>query len=317
MPIRVPKDLPAGEALGRENVFVITGDRAAHQDIRPLKVAIVNLMPTTIDTEIQLLRLLGNTPLQVDLTLLHMGSHESKNAPPGHLEKFYVGAGKVLHERFDGLIITGAPVETLDFEEVDYWDELARVIDYSAANVFSTLHICWGAQAGLYRRYGIGKVPLAKKLFGVFPHDLTEGERRRPLFRGFDDEFLAPQSRHTESDRKAARACPSLTIGSETEETGLFIASARNCREIYVTGHLEYDPLTLDREYRRDLSRGLPIEPPRNYYPGDDPAQTPVVRWRAHAHLFFSNWLNFVYQETPYDLGELSADYSWTYPDPA
>ena len=305
MPIRIPKALPAYDALGKENVFVITEDRAAHQDIRPLEVAIVNLMPTTIDTEVQLLRLLGNTPLQVNITLLHMGTHESKNAPPGHLEKFYISTNKALHRRFDGLIITGAPVETLDFEDVDYWNELTQLIDYSAGNVFSTLHICWGAQAGLYRRYGIGKIPLSKKLFGIFPHGLSEGERLTPLFRGFDDEFLAPQSRHTESDREALNACKSLNIVSETEETGLFICSARECREIYITGHLEYDPLTMDREYRRDLSRCLTIETPRNYYPDNDPEKSPLVRWRAHAHLFFSNWLNFVYQETPYDLVDL------------
>ncbi|MCL1814861.1 MAG: homoserine O-succinyltransferase [Treponema sp.] len=305
MPIRIPKALPAFDALVKENVFVMTADRAAHQDIRPLEVAIVNLMPTTVDTEIQLLRLLGNTPLQVNITLLSMGSHTSKNAPPGHLEKFYVTSKKAMHRRFDGLIITGAPVETLTFEDVDYWDELAQVIDYSAVHVFSTLHICWGTQAGLYRRYGIGKVPLEKKLFGIFPHGLSEGERHTSLFRGFDDEFLAPQSRHTESDRRALKNCGALRVVSETEETGLFIAIARNCREIYVTGHLEYDPLTLDREYRRDLNKGLNIDVPRNYYPGGDPAQDPLVRWRAHAHLFFSNWLNFVYQGTPYDLGEL------------
>jgi homoserine O-succinyltransferase len=269
-------------------------------------------MPTTIDTEIQLLRLLGNSPLQVNITLLNMGSHESKNAPPGHLEKFYLSAGKALHRRFDGLIITGAPVETLDFEDVDYWSELVELIDYSGSNVFSVLHICWGAQAGLYRHYGIGKIPLSKKLFGIFPHGLSEGSRNVPLFRGFDDEFLAPQSRHTESDTKAIKACPELNIVSETEETGIFISSARNFREIYVTGHLEYDPLTLDREYRRDLSRNLPIEIPKNYYPGDDPARAPLVRWRAHAHLFFSNWLNFVYQETPYDLGELSESFAFS-----
>jgi homoserine O-succinyltransferase len=305
MPIRIPRTLPAYDVLGKENVFVMAEDRASHQDIRPLQVAIVNLMPTTVDTEIQLLRLLGNTPLQVDITLLNMGSHESKNAPPGHLEKFYVSSVNALHRRFDGLIITGAPVETLDFEQVDYWDELAQVIDYSADNVFSTLHICWGAQAGLYRRYGIGKVPLAKKLFGIFPHGLSESERHTPLFRGFDDEFLAPQSRHTESDRNAVRNCTSLTIESETEETGLVIATARNCREIYVTGHLEYDPLSLDREYRRDLAKGMDIAIPKNYYPDDDLAKEPIVRWRAHAHLFFFNWLNFVYQETPFDLGKL------------
>ena len=305
MPIRIPKALPAYAALGKENVFVMTEDRAAHQDIRPLEVALVNLMPTTVDTELQLFRLLGNTPLQVNITLLNMGSHESKNAPPGHLEKFYISSQKALNRHFDGLIITGAPVETLDFEDVDYWTELAQVIDYSAVNVFSTLHICWGAQAGLYRRYGIGKVPLSKKLFGIFPHTLNESERHSPLFRGFDDEFLAPQSRHTETSLQDVKACKALHIISETEEAGLFIAAARDYREIYVTGHLEYDPLTLDREYRRDLAKGMDIEVPKNYYPGDDPSREPVVRWRAHAHLFFFNWLNFVYQETPYDLGEL------------
>jgi homoserine O-succinyltransferase len=305
MPIKIPRTLPAFETLNEENVFVMTDDRALHQDIRPLRVAIVNLMPTTIDTEIQLLRLLGNSPLQVDITLLHMKTHDSKNAPPGHLEKFYAGPERVFHERFDGLIITGAPVETMEFEDVDYWDELGQVIDYSAKHVFSTLHICWGAQAGLYRRYGIGKQALPKKLFGIFPHGLSERERHTPLFRGFDDEFLAPQSRYTESDRAAINACTALTVESETEETGVFIATARDCREIYVTGHLEYDPLTLDREYRRDLARGLSTEIPQNYYPENNPEKPPIVRWRAHAHLFFDNWLNFVYQETPYDLQEL------------
>jgi homoserine O-succinyltransferase len=303
MPIKIHRDLPAYNALMEERVFVMTDDRAEHQDIRPLQVALVNLMPTTVDTEIQLLRLLGNSPLQVDLTFLRMESHESKNAPPGHLEKFYIDSGRIRGKRFDGLIITGAPVETLSFEEVDYWDELAAVIDYSTDNVFSTLHICWGAQAGLYRRYGIPKQPLEKKLFGIFPHGVSE--QYSPLFRGFDDEFLAPQSRHTASDRDAIAAEPRLTIQSETKETGVFIATAREGREIYVTGHLEYDPLTLDREYRRDMAKNLPIEIPKNYYPGNDPAKAPIVRWRAHAHLFFSNWLNYVYQETPYDLAQL------------
>jgi homoserine O-succinyltransferase len=284
----------------------MTDDRAEHQDIRPLKVGILNLMPTTVDTEIQLLRLLGNSPLQVDISFLRMGSHESRNAPPGHLERFYLSSRKIIRDqvRFDGLIITGAPVETLPFEEVDYWDELAAVLDYSRARVWSTLHICWGAQAGLYHRYGVPKRELSKKLFGVFPHAVSE--RHTTLFRGFDDEFLAPQSRYTESDRHAIAAVPELSIESETGEAGVFIVTAREGREIYVTGHLEYDPLTLDREYRRDLDRGLPIAIPRNYYPGDDASQPPIVRWRAHAHLFFSNWLNYVYQETPYDLGELS-----------
>jgi homoserine O-succinyltransferase len=305
MPIRIPKALPAYEALGNENVFVMTDDRAEHQDIRPLQVAIVNLMPTKVVTEIQLLRLLGNSPLQVDITFLRMGSHDSRNAPPGHLEKFYISAKEIVRRnmRFDGLIITGAPVETLPFEEVDYWDELAAVIDYSVKNVWSVLHICWGAQAGLYRRYGVQKKLLPEKLFGIFPHQVNE--RRLPLFRGFDDEFLAPQSRHTTCDRDAVAACPALRIQSETGETGIFIATAREGREIYVTGHLEYDPLTLDREYRRDLDKGLPIAIPKNYYPGDDPSRAPLVRWRAHAHLFFSNWLNYVYQETPFNLEDL------------
>ncbi|MCL2269748.1 MAG: homoserine O-succinyltransferase [Treponema sp.] len=305
MPIKIPKTLPAYEALLRERVFVITDDRARQQDIRPLRVGIVNLMPTTVDTEIQLLRLLGNSPLQVDITFLRMGSHESRNAPPGHLNKFYISSEEIisLNVRFDGLIITGAPVETLPFEEVDYWSELADVIDYSDKRVFSTLHICWGAQAGLYRRYNIPKKPLEKKLFGVFPHGVNE--HYHALFRGFDDEFLAPQSRHTASDRNAIAAEPRLTIQSETAEAGIFIATAREGREIYVSGHLEYDPLTLDREYRRDLDKGLPIEPPKNYYPDNDPSKTPVVRWRAHANLFFDNWLNYVYQETPYDLDTL------------
>jgi len=307
MPIKISRDLPAYNALMDEHVFVMTDDRAESQDIRPLKVAIVNLMPTTLDTEIQLLRLLGNTPLQVDISFLRMGSHESKNAPPGHLEKFYYSASDIMKEglRFDGFIITGAPVETLPFEQVDYWNELAAVIDYTEANVFSTLHICWGAQAALYKRYGIQKHGLPKKLFGIFPHGVNE--RFSTLFRGFDDEFLAPQSRHTACDRDAIAAEKALTIQSETEETGIFIVTAREGREIYVTGHLEYDPLTLDREYRRDVSRGLTIEIPKNYYPDDDPSKTPIVRWRAHAHLFFSNWLNYVYQETPYDLEKLTS----------
>jgi homoserine O-succinyltransferase len=306
MPIKIPKTLPAYEALSHERVFVMTDDRAEHQDIRPLKVAIINLMPTTVDTEIQLLRLLGNSPLQVDITLLRMGSHESKNAPPGHLEKFYISAEEIIamNIRFDGFIITGAPVETLPFEEVDYWNELAQLIDYSAVKVFSTMHICWGAQAGLYRHYNIPKKPLDKKLFGIFPHAVHE--QYHVLFRGFDDEFLAPQSRHTAIDRDAIAAEPRLTIQSETDETGIFIVTAREGREVYVTGHLEYDPLTLDREYRRDLAKGLSIDPPQNYYPDNDPSKVPVVRWRAHANLFFDNWLNYVYQETPFDLNKLN-----------
>jgi len=313
MPIKIPKELPAYDTLSKEKVFVITEDRAESQDIRPLRVGIINLMPTTIDTEIQLLRLLGNSPLQVDITFLNMGSHRSKNAPPGHLEKFYINSKEIVAKkvRFDGLIITGAPVETLPFEEVDYWDELVKVIDYSEKNVFSCLHICWGAQAGLYRRYGIPKHPLKKKLFGVFPHTVKEQNEEAvnhvcALFRGFDDEFLAPQSRHTASDRDAIASESLLTIQSETKEAGVFITTARGAREIYISGHLEYDPLTLDREYRRDISKNLAIDIPKNYYPGNDPSKKPVVRWRAHANLFFDNWLNYVYQETPFNLNNLN-----------
>jgi len=305
MPIKIAKDLPAYNALQGERVFVMDKERADRQDIRPLKVAIVNLMPTTLDTEMQLLRLLGNTPLQVDMSFLHMGSHESRNAPPGHLEKFYSSADEIMRQgqKFDGFIISGAPVETIPFEEVDYWKEFSALVDYTQSQVWSTMHICWGAQAALYRRYGIGKRPLPEKLSGIFPHAVHE--RFSPLFRGFDDEFLAPQSRHTECDRDAIAAKSELTIQSETEESGVFIVTAREGREIYVTGHLEYDPLTLDREYRRDLGKGLPIAIPKNYYPDNDPDQKPLVRWRAHAHLFFSNWLNYVYQETPYNLEDL------------
>jgi homoserine O-succinyltransferase len=307
MPVIIPKELPAFNALSNERVFVMTNEHAEQQDIRALRIGIVNLMPTTIDTEIQLLRLLGNSPLQVDITFLNMGSHKSKNAPPGDLEKFYISAEEIvaMKIRFDGLIITGAPVETLSFDQVDYWDELVKIIDYSENNVFSVLHICWGAQAGLYRRYNIPKKPLGNKLFGIFPH--TVNEHLHVLFRGFDDIFLAPQSRHTELDRDAIIAEKRLTIQSETPETGIFIVTARNGREIYVSGHLEYDPLTLDREYRRDITKGLEIDVPKNYYPDDDPSKTPLVRWRAHAHLFFTNWLNYVYQGTPYNLDDLAS----------
>ncbi|MDR2481244.1 MAG: homoserine O-succinyltransferase [Spirochaetaceae bacterium] len=303
MPIKIPKTLPAYEALTGENVFVMTEERAKKQDIRPLKVIIANLMPTTVDTEIQLLRLLGNSPLQVDITLLRMGSHESRNAPPGHLERFYVSSKKAMKERYDGLIITGAPVETLAFEDVDYWEELAGVMAYSRDNVFSTMHICWGAQAGLYYHYGVPKILLPHKLFGVFAHNIND--RNTPLFRGFDDIFLAPQSRHTESSPSVIRAVGALAARSATPCGSPFIITARGEREIYVTGHLEYDVLTLDKEYRRDLSLGKPINVPQNYYTGDDPSRQPVVRWRAHAHLFFLNWLNYIYQETPFDLMEL------------
>jgi homoserine O-succinyltransferase len=303
MPIKIPIELPAFNALIEERVFVITNVRAVHQDIRPLKVAIFNLMPTTTATELQLLRLLGNSPLQVDITLVRMGSHESKNAPPGHLEKFYLDYKKIKDARFDGAIITGAPVETLPFEDVDYWREFTDVMDWATTNVWSTLHICWGAQACLYYKYNIPKRPLSQKLFGVFPYGVNE--QHTPLFRGFDDVFLAPQSRHTESDRASIAAEQRLKIQSESEETGVFIVTSLNDREIFVTGHLEYDRFTMDMEYKRDAAKGLPIAIPKNYYPLDDTQKPPTVQWRAHAHLFFSNWLNFVYQGTPYDLKDL------------
>ncbi|MHB9296637.1 Homoserine O-acetyltransferase [Pillotina sp. SPG140] len=303
MPIKIPKTLPAYRALQTERVFVIPDDRAEHQDIRPLKCAIVNLMPTTIITEIQLLRLLGNSPLQVDITFVRMKSHKVRNAPLEHLERFYMDFEFLKEQRFDCLIITGAPVEQFPFETVDYWQELTTVMDYSVLNVWSTLHICWGAQAGLYYHYGIPKKMLPQKLFGVFPHRIHTPHI--PLFRGFDDEFLAPQSRHTACDREKVIADPRLSIQAETEEAGIFAVTAREGREVYITGHLEYDPLTLDKEYRRDKEKGLPIDIPKNYYPDDDPSKSPIVRWRAHAYLFFSNWLNYVYQETPYNLDEL------------
>jgi homoserine O-succinyltransferase len=260
-------------------------------------------MPTTVDTEIQLLRLLGNSPIQIDISLIRMSSHESRNAPEGHLEKFYVTSREVLHSRFDGLIITGAPVETLSFEEVDYWDELCAVFDWADRNVYSSLHICWGAQAGLYHRYDIPKRDLPKKLFGIFPAAINE--KHIPLFRGFDDEFLAPQSRRTESDHEKIAAHPALTVHSATDQVGAFIVTAKNEREIYVTGHLEYDPFTLDREYKRDVARGEKISPPENYYPNNCPVFPPVVRWRSHAHLFFRNWIGEVYQGTPFNLDDL------------
>lgn len=303
MPIKIPKDLPAYASLTDENVFVMSEDRAGHQDIRPLKVGIVNLMPTTIDTEIQLLRLLGNTPLQVDIVFLRMGTHESHNAPPGHLEKFYMPSRNALKGRFDGLIITGAPVETLRFEEVDYWKELCDIMEFSKHNVFSTMHICWGSQAGLYYHYGIPKVTLNAKFFGVFTHNINE--RRSPLFRGFDDIFPAPQSRHTESSPAAVAKRPELTVQSATPCGSPFIVTAHDGREIYVSGHLEYDIMTLDKEYRRDIALGKSPAIPANYYAGNNPDNSPVVRWRAHAYLFFSNWINYIYQETPFDLDML------------
>jgi len=304
VPIRIPDNLPAAETLTNENIFIMTEDRASHQDIRPLEIVILNLMPTKIVTETQLLRLIGNSPLQVNVTLLRMRSHTSKNTSEEHLATFYKTFDDIREERFDGLIITGAPVEQMDFEEVNYWEELKAIMDWSKHNVFATLHICWAAQAGLYYHYGVPKYPLAQKMFGVFPH--TVNIRNIKLLRGFDDVFFAPHSRHTEIKREDIEKVPELMILSESSEAGVYIVQSRDGRQTFVTGHSEYDPLTLKTEYDRDIGRGLDIQVPRNYYPDDDPQKMPVVRWRGHANLLFCNWLNYyVYQETPYNLNDL------------
>ncbi len=304
MPINISKDLPAYATLLSEGIFVMSEDRAITQDIRPLRIGILNLMPTKVVTETQLLRLLGNSPIQVEVVLLHPSSHESKNTPKSHLDAFYLTFKDVRHMKFDGLIITGAPVETLPFEEVDYWRELTEIMEWSKANVFSTLHICWGAQAGLYYHYGVNKHPLGAKLFGVFPHRINDPTL--PLVRGFDEVFYVPQSRHTSVDAEEIRKNPALTVLSESEEAGVYMVLAKNGRQVFITGHSEYDRETLQNEYVRDVNKGLPIAVPKNYYPGDDPSKEPVVRWRAHSSLLFSNWLNYyVYQETPYDLSRI------------
>ncbi|MDL2210763.1 homoserine O-succinyltransferase [Desulfovibrio sp. OttesenSCG-928-O18] len=301
MPIKIPASLPARAALEQEKIFVMTEDRAVAQDIRPISIAIVNLMPTKIATEIQLLRLLGNTPLQIDITLLKAEHHVSRNTSSDHLERFYTTFSKVKNRKFDGMLVTGAPVELLDFSEVDYWPELQEIMDYSVENVFSTLYVCWGAQAGLFHRYGIPKYPLAEKKFGVFEHTLAT--RTKKLFRGFDETFFMPHSRHTEIRAEDIAKCPQLEVLAESEEAGIAIVRAKESRSIYVTGHFEYDADTLAREYFRDKEKGLDIKVPAHYFPNDDPANPPRVSWRAHAHLFFSNWLNYhVYQETPFEM---------------
>jgi homoserine O-succinyltransferase/O-acetyltransferase len=306
MPVRIPNDLPARAELAAENIFIMPEDRAAHQDIRPLRIAIANLMPTKMVTEAQLIRLLGNTPLQVNVTLVRMGTHESRSTPLEHLEAFYEPLDQILHERFDGLVITGAPVENMAFEEVDYWDELVRLMDWSRRNVWSTMHICWGAQAGLYHYYGVPKLPLREKMFGLFRHRALD--LKEPLLRGFDEEFLAPHSRHTEVRRDDVEAVPALKLLAVSDEAGVYIAASRDGRDVFVTGHPEYDRLTLKAEYDRDVAKGLPIKVPANYFPGDDPSREPVMTWRGHAHLLYANWLNYyVYQSTPYDLEKLPA----------
>lgn len=305
MPIKIPDNLPAKEILAKENIFVMGEDRALHQDIRPLRIAILNLMPTKIATETQILRLLGNSALQVEVTLLRTGSHQSKNTPEEHLTNFYLTIDDVADQRFDGLIITGAPVEQMPFEEVDYWDELKAIIDWRQTHVFSTFYICWGAQAGLYHQYGIQKYPLAEKMFGVFPHRVLK--QNVPLLRGFDDVFYAPHSRHTEIRASEIEQVADLDLLSISDEAGVYIVASKDGRQVFVTGHSEYDPLTLKNEYDRDVRLNLPIKVPRNYYPDDDPTRMPEVRWRGHSNLLYVNWLNYyVYQETPYDLSQLN-----------
>ena len=301
MPIRIPNDLPAAEILTNENIFVMTRDRAISQDIRPLELLLVNLMPTKIATETQLSRVLGNTPLQVNLELLHMSSHQSKNTAAGHIQSFYKTFDQVKHRKFDGMIITGAPVEHMAFEEVDYWQELCEIMEWSKTNVHSTFHICWGAQAGLYYHYGIQKHPLPEKLFGVYPH--TADRKKAILLRGFDDMFYAPHSRHTTVLREDIEKVWDLRIIASSEKAGVYAVQTKFGRQIFVTGHSEYDPETLKTEYLRDKNLGLPIHVPENYFPNDDDTKDPIVRWRGHANLLFSNWLNyFVYQTTPYDI---------------
>lgn len=304
MPIKISNELPAYKTLTDENIFIMTETRAMTQDIRPLKIAIVNLMPTKIDTETQLLRLLGNTPLQVETELIHMKTYQSKNTSQDHLLSFYKTFDEVKDKTFDGMIITGAPVEHIPFEEVKYWDELCEIMEWSKTHVHSTFHICWGAQAGLYYHYGIQKRPLEKKLFGVFKHKVEH--KNSILFRGFDDVFMVPHSRHTTLLRKDVDKCPELKILASSEKAGVYAISTDEGRQIFITGHSEYDAHTLEREYLRDKEAGVPISVPENYYPNDDFTAEPIVSWRSSAHMLFANWLNyFVYQTTPYDITEI------------
>lgn len=305
MPIKIPNDLPAAKTLADENIFVMTEHRATTQDIRPLKILLLNLMPTKIDTETQLSRLLGNTPLQIELELIHTKSHESKHTPEEHMLSFYKTFDEVKHNNYDGMIITGAPIEHLPFEEVEYWSELVDIMEWSKTHVHSTFHICWGAQAALYYHYGIQKYPLSEKLFGVFPHKLNR--RHSILFRGSDDVFYVPHSRHTTILKEDIEKISDLKIIASSEEAGVYALSTDGGRQIFITGHSEYDPRTLEKEYLRDKHAGLPISVPKNYYPNNDDTQEPFVTWRAHANLLYSNWLNyFVYQNTPYDITQIN-----------
>ena len=301
MPIRVQNDLPVKEILEQENIFVMDEYRAAHQDIRPISIGLLNLMPLKEDTELQILRSLSNTPLQVDVTFVRMTSHVSKNTSTSHIYKFYEPFEGIKDKKFDGMIITGAPVEQLPFEEVDYWEELKEIMEWTRTNVTSTLHLCWGAQAGLYYHYGIGKTDLPRKLSGVYRHRVRN--RKIPLVRGFDDVFMAPHSRHTEVPQDLLEADERITILADSRQAGVFLCMAEEGRQIFVMGHPEYDRMTLDSEYKRDMGRGLNPQIPENYYPDDDPDNKPVLTWRAHANNLYTNWLNYyVYQVTPYDL---------------
>ncbi len=300
MPIKIPNNLPAITILKNENIFIMDEQRAAQQDIRPLRIAFCNLMPLKIVTETDFIRVLSNTPLQIELDFFYMDKHDSKNTSKEHLNIFYNTFDQIKHKRYDGLIITGAPVENLEFEKVDYWNEISEVMDWSKTNVTNTLHICWGAQAGLYHHYGIQKYALEKKLFGVFEHQITDN--KIPLFRGFDDTFLTPHSRYTENRKADIKQHPGLTLAAWSEEAGVHVVISKNSRQIFVTGHFEYNSDTLKDEYERDLTKGLAIDIPENYYPDNNPKSKPLVKWRANANLFFVNWLNYyVYQETPYD----------------
>lgn len=304
MPIKIVDSLPAARTLESENVFIITENRALRQDIRPLKIAILNLMPKKIETETQLLRLLGNTPLQVEIELLQTASHISKNTPSEHLLKFYKVFDDIKDEKFDGLIITGAPVEQIDFSQVDYWEELCQYIEWAKTNVYSTFYICWAAQAGLFYNHGINKYPLSEKLSGIFVHSLTTS--LHPLVRGFDDKFWVPHSRYTEIRYEDVKSIPELDILATSDKAGIYIVADRDCRNIYVTGHSEYSLMTLANEYSRDTLKGLNPKVPENYFPQNDPHRRPILKWKSHANLLFSNWLNhIVYQHTPYDLSSL------------
>ena len=300
MPIKTQNDLPAKEILEKENVFVMDENRAIHQNIRQLEIAIVNLMPLKEETEVQILRSLSNTPIQVNVTFIATKSHESTHTSMSHLNKFYQTFDEVKNQNFDGLIITGAPVEQMEYEEVDYWEEICQIMEWSKEHAFSTLHLCWGAQAGLYYHYGIQKHKLDKKMFGVFPHYVKN--RKVPMVRGFDDIFYAPHSRHTEVRKEDIEKCEDLTILAESDEAGVFLVIDKAGKKIFVMGHPEYDRYTLQNEYLRDKGKGLPIQPPKNYYPDDDDTKKPLLRWRSHGNILYSNWLNYyVYQETPYE----------------